>query len=71
MTMIPCIGAAEIERHLIKLIKLVQLKLQLTRKLPKAELKMAPASFPPTALVSMTADETGGGIHPTTCSLNN
>lgn len=26
-------------------------------------------SFPSTALVSMTADETGGGIHPTTCRL--
>lgn len=38
------------------------------RKLPKAELKMAAASFPPTALVSMTADETGGGIQPTVCN---
>ena len=41
----------------------------LTKKLPRAELKMAPASFPPTALVRMTAEETGGGIHPTTCNL--
>ena len=42
---------------------------ELTKKLPKAELKMAAASFPPTALVSMTADETGGGMQPTTCNL--
>lgn len=42
---------------------------EFTRKLPKAELNIAPASFPPTALVSMTADETGGGMHPTTCNL--
>ena len=27
-------------------------------------------SFPPTALVSMTADDTGGGIQPTTWSLH-
>ena len=26
-------------------------------------------SFPPTALVKMTADDTGGGIHPTTNNL--
>ena len=45
------------------------LVLELTKKLPKAELKMAAASLPPTALVSMTAEETGGGIHPTTCKL--
>ena len=38
------------------------------RKLPNAELKIAAASFPPTAFVSITADETGGGIHPTTNS---
>lgn len=38
-------------------------------KLPKAELKMAPASLPPTALVRMTADDTGGGIHPATIRL--
>ena len=31
-------------------------------KLPMAELNMAAASFPPTALVKITADETGGGI---------
>lgn len=42
---------------------------ELTKKLPKAELKMAAASLPPTALVSMTAEETGGGIQPTTCNL--
>ena len=30
---------------------------------------MAAASLPPTALVSMTAEETGGGIQPTTCNL--
>lgn len=36
------------------------------RKLPKAELNIAAASFPPTALVRMTADETGGGMQPTT-----
>ena len=44
--------------------------LELTKKLPKAELKMAAASLPPTALVSMTAEETGGGIQPTTCNLD-
>lgn len=32
------------------------------RMLPKAELKIAAASFPPTALVKITADETGGGM---------
>lgn len=37
------------------------------RKLPKAELKIAAASFPPTALVRITADDTGGGIQPTVC----
>lgn len=26
-------------------------------------------SFPPTALVRITAEETGGGIHPKTCNL--
>lgn len=31
---------------------------------------MAAASLPPTALVSMTAEETGGGIQPTTCNLD-
>lgn len=41
----------------------------LTRKLPKAELKIAAASLPPTALVRMTAEDTGGGIQPTTCNL--
>jgi len=41
----------------------------LTKKLPSAELKMAAASLPPTALVRMTAEETGGGMQPTTWSL--
>ncbi len=41
----------------------------LTRKLPKAELNTAAASLPPTALVRMTADDTGGGMHPTTWRL--
>ncbi len=40
------------------------------RRLPKAELKMAPASLPPTALVRMTADDTGGGMQPTTMRLS-
>lgn len=39
------------------------------KKLPKAELNIAAASFPPMDLVIMTADETGGGIQPTTCNL--
>ncbi len=39
------------------------------RRLPKAELKIAPASLPPTALVRMTAEETGGGMQPMTMSL--
>ena len=52
-------------------------------KLPAAELKIAAAydiimtqyktvintSLPPTALVKITADDTGGGMHPTTCNL--
>ena len=42
----------------------------LTKKLPKAELNMAAASLPPTAFVKMTAEETGGGIQPTTCNLD-
>ena len=33
---------------------------------PKAELKIAAASFPPADLVRITADDTGGGIHDTT-----
>ena len=39
------------------------------KKLPKAELKIAAASFPPMALAIITADETGGGMQPTTCNL--
>lgn len=39
------------------------------RKLPKAELKTAPASLPPTALVSITAVETGGGMTLTVINL--
>uniref|UniRef100_A0A2D4LHR3 Uncharacterized protein n=1 Tax=Micrurus spixii TaxID=129469 RepID=A0A2D4LHR3_9SAUR len=37
------------------------------KKLPKAELNIAAASFPPTALVKITAEDTGGGIQPTVC----
>ena len=33
---------------------------------PKAELKIAAASLPPTAFVKITAEETGGGIQETT-----
>ena len=36
------------------------------KKDPKADLKIAAASLPPTALVRMTADETGGGMQETT-----
>jgi hypothetical protein len=32
-------------------------------------LKMAAASFPPAAVVRMTADDTGGGMHDKTKSL--
>lgn len=32
------------------------------KKLPRMELKTAAASFPPTALVNITADDTGGGM---------
>ena len=39
------------------------------RKLPNAELKIAAASLPPTVLVKMTADETGGGKQANTCNL--
>jgi hypothetical protein len=37
---------------------------------PNTELKIAAASFPPTALVRMTADDTGGGMQPTVISLS-
>jgi len=36
---------------------------------PITELKTAAASFPPAALVRMTADETGGGMQPTVMNL--
>lgn len=39
------------------------------RKLPRAELKIAPASLPPTAFVKITAVETGGGITLTVIKL--
>lgn len=39
------------------------------KKLPTAELNIAAASFPPTDFVSMTADDTGGGIQPTVINL--
>ena len=32
------------------------------KKLPRTELNTAAASFPPTAFVSITAEDTGGGI---------
>lgn len=37
---------------------------------PNTELKIAAASFPPTALVRMTADDTGGGMQPTVTNLS-
>ena len=40
--------------------------MKIPRKLPKAELNIAPASFPPMAFVKITADETGGGMQATT-----
>jgi len=36
---------------------------------PITELKTAAASFPPAALVRMTADDTGGGMQPTVINL--
>jgi hypothetical protein len=42
---------------------------KMPRKLPKALLKIAPASLPPTALVRMTAEETGGGMQLSTRRL--
>lgn len=33
------------------------------KKDPNAELNIANASLPPTALVNITAEDTGGGIH--------
>jgi len=45
--------------------------MMIPRKLPNAELKIAAASFPPTALVKITAEETGGGIQLTVTSLQN
>jgi hypothetical protein len=36
---------------------------------PNTELKTAAASFPPTAFVRMTADDTGGGMQPTVINL--
>eukprot|EP00123_Amoebidium_parasiticum_P001039 comp12014_c0_seq1/m.6715 comp12014_c0_seq1/g.6715 ORF comp12014_c0_seq1/g.6715 comp12014_c0_seq1/m.6715 type:complete len:286 (+) comp12014_c0_seq1:1108-1965(+) len=38
--------------------------INIPKKLPNAELKIAAGSFPPAALVRMTAEDTGGGIHP-------
>ena len=37
--------------------------------LPRTELNIAAASFPPTALVRITADDTGGGMHDTVTNL--
>jgi hypothetical protein len=37
---------------------------------PNTELKTAVASFPPTALVRITADDTGGGMQPTVINLS-
>ena len=39
------------------------------KKLPKAELKIAAASFPPIAFVKITAEDTGGGIHDKTTKV--
>lgn len=39
------------------------------RRLPRAELKIAAASFPPIDLVRITAEETDGGMHPTITNL--
>lgn len=50
----------------LSFLGLVFLKFFLTKNDPKAELKIAAASFPPTAFVKITADETGGGIQETT-----
>jgi len=36
---------------------------------PITEFKTAAASFPPAALVRMTADDTGGGMQPTVINL--
>jgi hypothetical protein len=46
----------------------LKFRIFLTKNDPKAELKIAAASFPPTAFVKITADETGGGIQETTVS---
>lgn len=42
--------------------------MNIPKKLPTAELNIAAASFPDTAFVNMTADDTGGGMHPNTNS---
>lgn len=42
---------------------------KIPKKLPTAELKIAAASFPPTDLVNITAEDTGGGMHPTVINL--
>jgi hypothetical protein len=36
---------------------------------PSTELKTAAASFPPTVLVRITAEDTGGGMQPTVINL--
>lgn len=43
--------------------------IKIPKKLPTTELNIAAASLPPTALVKMTAEETGGGIQLTVASL--
>ena len=45
-----------------KFIKINMGDTNIPRKLPNAELKIAPGSFPDAVLVNMTAEETGGGI---------
>ena len=44
---------------------------KIPRKLPKAELNIAAASFPPAARVRMAADDTGGGRQHTTSTPRN
>lgn len=47
------------------------LKKGTTRKVITCRTTPVITSFPPTALVRMTAEDTGGGMHPTVCNLQN
>lgn len=59
---------SKFQRNFLKIYNFLLYFSIITKNEPKAELKIAAASFPPTAFVKMTADETGGGMQETTVS---